>query len=312
MAKEKETEIDVTDEFEIEVVDDTPEDDQQYVSKDDDEEAEEYSKRVQKRINKLKREYHDERREKETQARIAQEAINHTRRLQKELESLKGYVGESAKSLTEQIAERGKAYVTMAERELQDAHESGDSKAIAEAQRKLTQATMYSSQPQAVAQSIMQRWQAAQAKQQEEAGEEEAYQSPVPEPDPKAVEWSKKNPWFGKNPVMTSMAHGLHAKLVMEDKVDPTSDEYYQIIDQEMRKHFPDEFDDDDDDDDGNSVQVTKTRGKAPPTVVSPVKRGGGGKPRRVVLTESQVHIANALGVPLEEYARQMLKEETS
>ena len=110
-------------------------------------------------------------------------------------------------------------------------------------------------------------------------------------PDPKAEDWAARNPWFGKDEEMTSLAYGLHQKLVNAG-VDPTTDEYYQQIDSGIRQRFPEKFD--------------------RPKKASPVAPAGRTTAsRKVTLTASQVAIAKRLGVPLEVYAKHAAKEQT-
>jgi len=107
----------------------------------------------------------------------------------------------------------------------------------------------------------------------------------------KRLRGRKRNPWFGENRVMTSMAFGLHEDLVGEG-VDPTSDEYYSRIDKEMRRRFPENFEGSDK--------------KRPATVVASAKRSTA--PRKVTLTATQVSLAKRLGLTPEQYAKEMIK----
>ena len=111
-----------------------------------------------------------------------------------------------------------------------------------------------------------------------------------PEPDPKAQEWAKNNSWFGQDQALTFAAFGIHKELV-ERGVDPTSDQYYEMVDEEMRSNFPQKF---------------SQEQSAPVQQVAASSRGAGGKKssRKIKLTPSQVAIAKRLNVPLEEYAR--------
>jgi hypothetical protein len=109
------------------------------------------------------------------------------------------------------------------------------------------------------------------------------------------VNWQKQNSWFGSDDEMTSFALGLHQKLVKQG-LDPRSDEYYEKINSRMRQVFPDEFDD------AEEVEVEKPRQKS--NVVAPATRSTA--PKKIVLTPSSVALAKRLGVPLEEYAKQV------
>ena len=117
--------------------------------------------------------------------------------------------------------------------------------------------------------------------------------------DPKAEAWGAKNKWFGTDTAMTYTAFDLHKKLVDEEGFDPASDEYYAEIDKRIRLEFPNKFDTTDD-----KVQNDTTK---PTQIVASAKRSVNKSGRKTVrLTPSQVAIAKKLGVPLEEYAKQM------
>ena len=114
-------------------------------------------------------------------------------------------------------------------------------------------------------------------------------------PDPKAESWSENNPWFGQDTAMTYTAFDLHKKLVEAEGFDPSSDEYYKEIDKRIRLEFPHKFD---------KKEVTEST--KPPQTVASAKRSGKTGRKTVRLTPSQVTIAKKLGVPLEEYAKQL------
>jgi hypothetical protein len=288
------------DDFEIEVEDDTPEADrgrepmpEDIVKElDADDELENFSKEKAKQLKKV---WHDERRAKEAALREREEAVGLLRRYAEENKTLKKnlhtgeqvYVG-TAKHAYEKELEAAK-------REFKDAYDSGDSDRVTEAQEKLLTAKLN-----------LQQLSNYRPTYQEDAGQDAKtgvdsssadgwsvtpVQDTAPKVDPKAASWQKRNPWFGENRVMTSMAFGVHEDLVGEG-VDPTSDEYYSRIDKEMRRRFPEEF--------GASEK------KKPATVVASAKRSTA--PRKVVLTSTQVSLARKLGLTPEQYAREMIK----
>jgi hypothetical protein len=116
--------------------------------------------------------------------------------------------------------------------------------------------------------------------------------------DPKAEEWAAKNPWFGNDSAMTYTAFDLHKKLVEEEGFDPKSDEYYAEVDKRIRLEFPHKFD---------KVEDNTTERAKPAQNVASARRSASTKGRKTVkLTPSQVAIAKRLGVPLEEYAKQL------
>jgi hypothetical protein len=127
-----------------------------------------------------------------------------------------------------------------------------------------------------------------------------AYQEP--KTDPKAESWAAKNTWFGNDSAMTYTAFDLHKKLVEEEGYDPQSDEYYDEIDKRIRLEFPHKFDRVE----ANSME----RAKPAQTVASAKRPSATGRRKTVRLTPSQVAIAKRLGVPLEEYAKQLTAKE--
>jgi hypothetical protein len=120
----------------------------------------------------------------------------------------------------------------------------------------------------------------------------------TPQPDIRAQQWQKDNPWFGSDDEMTSFALGYHQKLVKEG-ADPQSDDYYEKINSRMRQIFPEQFGEEE------PERVAEPRRRAP--VVAPVTRSVA--PKKITLTKTQVALAKRLGVPLEEYARQVAME---
>jgi GH15 family glucan-1,4-alpha-glucosidase len=128
---------------------------------------------------------------------------------------------------------------------------------------------------------------------QQPAAPVQRQQAPV---DPKAEAWAEKNEWFGKDNAMTYTAFDLHRKLTEEEGLDPQSDEYYEEVDKRIRLEFHDKF--------GNSVEKQTT--KPTQNVASATRSTKSGR-KQVRLTSSQVAIARKLGVPLEEYAKQLI-----
>ena len=121
---------------------------------------------------------------------------------------------------------------------------------------------------------------------------------PVPPPDPKAEDWASKNEWFGKDNAMTYTAFDLHRKITEEEGLDPQSDEYYVEIDKRIRLEFPHKF-----------GKVEKQTSKPTQNVASATRSSKTGR-KTVRLTSSQIAIARKLGVPLEEYAKQLITKE--
>lgn len=278
-----------TDEPEIEVVDDTPEEDRgrpqaPLDSADDDDadddEAANYSQKVQKRINEMKRVYHDERRAKEALARQQQEAINYAQAVMAENQKLKETLAWGEKALLQQAQHKLAVDTAIAEARYKKAYEEGDADELVSSQRELHRVATEAQQL-ANYQPVTPNLQVPTAP---------VYTAPVQESprDTKAETWAAKNPWFGSDREMTALAYGIHEKLVGEG-VDPTSDQYYAHIDATIRQRFPDKF-----------------KANRSATVVASATRSTPSK--KVTLTATQVALAKRLGVKLEDYARQVAK----
>jgi len=294
-ASEKEVEVEVPQdkkpEVEIEIVDDTPPKDRGRKPSDPpedptDEELEGYSEKVRKRMSHLTKGYHDERRAKETAFREKEEAIRYAQQILEENKTLKGTVGKNQEVLLEQAKRATAGEVEQAKAKYKLAYESGDSDAVVAAQDDLTAAKIKADRINNFRLPTVQAPE-VEVKQQQNA--------PAPQVDEKAVNWQQQNSWFGSDDEMTSFALGLHQKLVKQG-LDPRSDEYYEKINSRMRQVFPDEFDADEE------VEVEKPRQKS--NVVAPATRSTA--PKKIVLTPSSVALAKRLGVPLEEYAKQV------
>jgi len=266
---------------EIEIVDDTPEKDRNRKASDPpedvtDEELQDYSEKVRKRIQHFNKGYHDERRAKEAALREKEELERLARKLVGENNELKGTVNKNQEVLLEQAKRVAAQELDEAKRKYKSAYEMGDSDAMVDAQEELVTAKAKVDRVSNFRLPPLQ---------ETETPVESQSNAPVPA-DPKAHEWQQANAWFGSDDEMTSFALGLHQKLVKQG-VDPRSDDYYERINSRMREVFPDQF---------------KQRRRS--NVVAPATRSTA--PRKIVLTSSQVAIAKRLGVPLEAYAKQV------
>lgn len=284
-----------SDDFDIEVVDDTPPEDRGRKPSEPpedvtEEELEAYSEKVRKRIQHFTKGYHDERRAKEQAMREREELERLAQKLVDENSKLKGTVSKNQAVLIEQAKKQVAVELEQAKRAYKDAYESGNGDALLEAQDKLTSARLRSERVENF------KVPALQEEQNEVQTQEEDTTAPVTvKPDDKAVQWADANPWFGTDDEMTSFALGLHKKLVTNG-VDPQSDEYYQSINARMRHVFPENFED------AQTQEVDKP--KRNQNVVAPATRSTA--PKKVKLTQTQVAIAKRLGVPLEQYAKQV------
>ncbi len=276
------------DDFEIEIEDDTPEEDKnreplpKKVAEDlYNDELEDYSAKVKGKLVALKRLAHDERREKERVLRENQEATALAKRLFEENKRLKTSMNENEKVTHSTVSRAIELELDGAKRAYKEAYESGDTDKILEAQLELTRLANDNERVKNFKPSTLQ---------------EEEFHVPIeeqkPKVDPTAVRWQKQNAWFGQDKVMTGMALALHEAL-KDEGVVVASDEYYKRIDQTMRQRFPEKFP------------------KAPPksSVVAPATRSTSSK--RIALKTSQVNIAKKLGITPEQYAREVLKLES-
>lgn len=285
------------DELDIEVVDDTPKADRNRKPSEPptdvtDDELEGYSEKVRNRIKHFSKGYHDERRAKEAAQRERQELEALAQRLVEENKTLKGDVGTTREALLDQAKRVVDSELNGAKIAYKDAYESGDADRLLEAQEHLTTAKLKADKLDNFKLPSLQE-------------EETEVQNPQPTPqrvrDPKAEAWVEENSsWFHVDDEMTAYAMGLHQKLV-KSGVDPRTDEYYETIDSRMRKVFPEEFDDV-----VEQPEPQESR-KQSANVVAPATRSTA--PNKVKLTKTQVALANRLGVPLEEYARQVALE---
>jgi hypothetical protein len=283
----------VEDEFDIEVVDDTPKADRgrkpseppQDVTE---EELEDYSEKVRRRIQHFSKGYHDERRAKEQAQREREELERLSQQLLEENKKLKSNANKNQSALLDQAKRNAAAELEAAKRAYKDAYEAGDSDAVLAAQESLTTAKIKSDKLQNFKLPV---------EQEDDSPAPTAKQS-TPEPvqvDQRAVAWQQENPWFNQDVEMTSYALGLHNKLVSEG-VDPQSDEYYEKIDSRMRQLFPENFED--------NTEVGEPVKKRKANVVAPATRSTA--PKKITLTRSQVAIAKRLGLTPEQYAKQV------
>ncbi len=283
--------------FEVDIIDDTPEEDKPRRAEDaeaqipEDDEIASYGENVQKRIKQLKFEFHEERRRKEEAARLQDEAVDYARKVYEENQKLRKTLEEGEGVLVQQAKGRVEAELERAKSAYKQAYEVGDPDKLIEAQEQLNNL-----------QNEKFRVESYKPKQQEVQEEPvQLQQKPkVPEPDAKTKAWAAQNEWFGNDSEMTGYAFGVHESLVKQG-INPQSqaDEYYNRIDDSMRQRFPDKF---------GEQQVEAAPVRQTGSVVAPAGRSAK-KPRRVQLTSTQVALAKRLGLSAEQYAAQLLKE---
>jgi hypothetical protein len=295
------------DKLEIEIEDDTPVEDRgrraskpDFVEKVEKDELDQYSQEARSKIDAFRKFYHDERREKERALREQQEAVTLAKNLYEEIKQLKGRVNSSDEAAVNSFKTSAEQELVMAKKEYKEAYDAGDSEKLVEAQDKLTTAKMKIEKASSYAENINQR-KALQEQENEVKIPQQTEAAPVR--DQKASAWQERNSWFGQDDEMTSLALGLHEKLVKENGLAyATTDEYYKRIDETMRRRFPENFQDEKVDDEKVAARVK------PSTVVASASRSTSSK--KIRLNTSQLSIAKKLGLTPEQYARELMKME--
>ena len=210
---------------------------------------------------------------------------------------MKANLSYGEQTLAETYKREAELEVAAAERAYKEAHESGDSDALIEAQKKFNSATYKLQQAQTFKPRSLQE--------NEVAVQTEYEQVNVPAPDAKTTAWQEQNTWFGTDQEMTALALGLHQKLERENGAQFIgTDDYWQTVDTTMRRRFPDYFGEDETTDGGG--KPVRSAEKKPATVVAPASRSR--SPKKIVLKRSQVEIARKLGLTPEQYARELKK----
>ena len=285
---------------EIEIVDDTPEQDKgrkpldRQVSEPTDDELEQYGEKVRNRIKELTHARHDERRAREALERQHQEALRATQALFEENKKLKGHLNTGTTGFITQAQKLAEMEVEQAKAALKAAHEAGDTEAFVEAQAKLNEAVFAQQRAKSLKPPPLQ----TEEQRGNVAPQQPSPQAPAPQVDPATQAWVDRNRWFGQDDEMTSLAMGVHTKLV-KSGVTPGTKEYFDTIDTRLRQVFPDKFE-----------APAPSPTKRPATVVAPTQRATSAK--KVRLTQSQVAFARRANIPLEEYARHVALLEQS
>jgi hypothetical protein len=281
----------------IDVEDNTPEEDRNKPPLPDkvkeelyNDELEDYSSKVKKKLIQMKKLAHDERREKEQAYREQQEAIAFAQRVMEENKRLKSNLNNSEKNVLATVQRAVEMEMDAAKKAYREAYDSGDTDKVMEAQERLTQATLKvekvkNFRPQPL---------------QEQETPVQMQPQPVQQvrPDPSAQAWQQENPWFGEDEEMTSLALGLHERLKREG-VAVSSQEYYRRIDATIRKRFPEKFEEE-------AEQESRPVRKS--SVVAPATRSTA--PKRVRLNPSELNLAKKLNLTPEQYAKAKLEME--
>ena len=274
-----------------------------------DDELSGYSKRVQKRINKLKYDSHEERRKRESALAERDEAYRVAQQIAEKNREYESLIGRGEQALIGQIKERSALAVEQAKGQYKQAYEEGDTDNVVAAQEALTKATAELTEADRYAQNAerqqsqqIQQQEAWAAQQQQQQWQQQQFPQPQQQPaqpDPETQEWAAENPWFMSpgHEAMTSLAYGKHAELVNQG-IQPNSSEYFRQIDATVRQAFPDyEWRD-------GTSEVRTSPASQPSTVVAPTTRNNEAKPRTVKLTATQRSLAKRLGLTDEQYAK--------
>jgi len=259
---------------------------QEEVKKEDDK-LEEYSKSVQSRIAKLTRKMREaERRE--------QAAIEYAKSVEEKRKEMESRFQKTDLDYLDKFEKNINTGLEAAERELAAAIESQDAKAQIAANKRIAELSFENAKIKQAKQNRQEQVTKEPAKPVESGNTEQTQYDSVPTPDPRAEEWASKNTWFGSNRAMTNTAIEHHKDLEREG-YDTRSEEYYQEIDRRMKVDFPNRF-----------GTTTEEKTSAPVQTVASAQRSVKPGRKTVRLTSSQVAIAKKLGVPLEEYAKQL------
>jgi len=249
------------------------------------EELEKYSEGVQKRIAKLTRKMREAERQKE-------EAVVYAQSVKKDKEDLESKFSRLDKSYVSEFESRVKTNMKAAKQALKTAIESQDVEGQVAAQEQIASLTMDGARLNALKIA-----ETSKPKEKDVKITPQQYRPQVT-PDPKAEDWAIKNTWFGNDSAMTYTAFDIHKKLVDEEGFDPKSNDYYNEVDKRIRLEFPHKF---------GKMEGTSTEREKPSQNVASAKRSAlTGRRKTVKLTPSQVAIAKRLGVPLEDYAKQL------
>lgn len=301
--KDQSEELKTGGEIEIEIEDDTPEEDRgrtplpkPLVEELEKDELETYDDSVKTKLKQMRKVWHDERREKEAALREQQEAVTLAQRLLEENKRIKSILTTGEKEYVTTVTNAAEMELKMAQKAYKEAYEAGDADKLLEAQQSMQVANL---------KLIQAKNFKLPALQEEETPVQPApvQHQPVSRPDPKAEAWQERNSWFGQNRGMTAYALGVHEEL-RDSGVEVGSDDYYRALDKTMRKRFPEAFQSSVVDDE-QKPQGSRSK---PGTVVAPAVRSTA--PQKVRLKQSQINLAKKLGLTPQQYVEAQLKLE--
>ena len=281
----------------VEVEDDTPSEDRNKDPLPDkikeelyNDELEDYSTKVKKKLIQMKKLAHDERREKENAMREQNEAIAFAQKVMEENKRLKSNLNNSEKNVLVSVQKAVAMEMDAAKKAYREAYDSGDTDKVMEAQERLTQATLKVEK--------VKNFRPQPLQEEETPVQMQPQQEPQYRPDPSAQAWQRENAWFGEDEEMTSLALGLHERLKREG-VQVSSQEYYRKIDATIRKLFPEKFEEEAEQEERPAVRKS---------VVAPATRTTSAK--RVRLSPSELSVAKKLNLTPEQYAKAKIQME--
>lgn len=292
-----EMEEEAKNEVEIEIEDDTPEEDRGRVPADpervkalevDVDELDKYSKDAKDKMIQMKRVWNDERRRADLAERERSAAVEAAQTLFAENKRIKGILNSGEKEYVDAVKTTTELQLEMAKKAYREAYDTGDTDKLLEAQEEMTRVAMQMDK--------IKNFKLPPLQEENFQVQREQYQQPA-RPDDKVMEWQERNSWFGQDEEMTASALGLHEKL-KNNGVVVGSDEYYAKLDETMRRRFPESFE-----------EEAKEDAPRRNTVVAPATRTTA--PKKVRLKTSQLAIAKKLGLTPEQYVRELLKLES-
>ncbi len=256
-----------------------------------DDELENYSDSVQRRINQLTA-------KRKQAAEEAQAAVQYAQQMQQENAAMRQRLEKMNQGYNTEAEGRLKAQEAQAKKAMAEAYEAGDYEKVANAQQAISKISIAQERVRIQKAKIAQQQEAAQNQQAQPQAAPPQQQAPQQQaaPDPKLEKWLGKNQWFGQDRLMTRAAQAIHEQLVLEEDFDPTSDDYYKEIDSRMRKEMPNKF------------QERRSNAQT----VAPASGNGrsvkSGRKKAVELTPGQVAFANKMRIPLDKYAKEVAK----
>jgi hypothetical protein len=295
--------------IEIEVIDDTPEEDRanaepmpkEIVDELDNDDLEAFTGEAKKKLLQMKKVYNDERRAKNDADKERQEAVDFATKILEENKRLKTKLSAGEQTLVSNYKENVTRELEQAKQAYKDAYNSGDSDLLVDAQEKLTDVKLKAQD--------LERYQPQFSQDALQSEENEVKIPQTQRLDSKTQSWLDKNSWYGNDDDMSYLAMGIHRRLEREG-VAVGSDHYYGVIDKEMRQRFPEKFGISEETKYSSEVETkSSTKTSKPSTVVAPATRST--SPKKVRLTPTQLQLAKKFNLTPEQYARELTKLES-